>query len=73
MFLRALAVITLLATLGLSGCGCPAYGPEPPAFKLCNGSRLIDEFAWFYADIQDTIFGIDYYADLNAEYGASPY
>lgn len=73
MFLRAIAVITLLVTFGLCGCKCPAFGPEPPTFKVCNGARLMDEVAWFYADIQDTLFGVDYYADMNMEYGKTPY
>ena len=75
MFRRTLAVISVLGMVGFSGC-CSApesFGPTPPAFKLCNGSRLLDEVSWLYADLQDTIFGVDYYYDLNFEYGDGPY
>ena len=78
MISRAIALVGVLAlSLGLmlcSGCaGCGHFGPEPPAFKLCNGSRLMDEFAWFYADVQDLVFGVNYYTDINREFGGSPY
>ena len=74
MFLRAFAVISVLSLGLLNGCHCPeSFGPEPPTFKVCHGPRILDEFAWFYADVNDVVFGIDYYVDLNEEFGPSPY
>jgi hypothetical protein len=77
MVSRAIALVGVLALilgLGLfTGCGCGPFGAAPPRFKVCNGARLIHEFQWLYADIQDLIFGVDYYADMNSEFGPGPY
>jgi hypothetical protein len=48
-----------------------AYGPPKP--RLGYLRRLTDEVQWFYADLQDVVFGIDYYCELEHKYGNGPY
>lgn len=73
---RAIAALALLTLSCLAGCSshCLKHvGRTPPAFKVCNGSRLSNEVQWFYADIQDVVFGVEYYQDMEDLYGAGPY
>ena len=75
MFHRALAILTVIGMAAFSGC-CSTpdtFGPKPPKFKVCNGSRLLDELGWFYADVQDMIFGVDYYYYMDHEFSSGPY
>jgi hypothetical protein len=73
MVLRTIALLTVLGVLFLGGCNCQTYGPEPPRFKVCNLPRVADECAWFYADVQDLFFGVDYYQDMNKTFGGTLY
>ncbi len=74
MISRVCLVAVLLAGSFLAGCGsCRCVGLEPPRFKVCNGGRIVDEFRWLYADIQDTIFGVDYNYDMDHEFDTDPY
>ena len=77
MLLRAIALSGFLCLPFLSGClntchvNQDAYGPPRP--RLGYLLRLTDEVQWFYADLQDVFFGIDYYCELEHKYGAGPY
>ncbi len=77
MFLRLITVTALCGLPFVNGCSTPSgydgTGPAPPKFKMHNAKRLVKETAWFYADLQDTLFGVDHYADLENQYGAGPY
>ena len=74
MTLRALALLGLLSLPFLGGCHeCETFGNAPPKLKWCNLTRLHGECLWFYADIQDTFFGVDYYRDMEGEFGSSTY
>jgi hypothetical protein len=74
MTLRATALLGLFSLPFLGGCHeCETFGNPAPHFKYCNISRLGQECAWFYADVQDTFFGVDYYRDMEAEFGGGPY
>lgn len=76
MITRTIAAVCLLALPFLAGCSasCQRHiGRAPPSVKLCNGSRLSYEIRWFYSDLQDVIFGIEPYQDMEALYGAGPY
>lgn len=78
MSARLKAALALCA-VALVGGGCAASneydgtGRNPPRFKFENGTRLVKEVGWFYADIQDTIFGVDYNQDMENEFGYNPY
>ena len=73
------AVVAQVGRLGVghAGCSCrelrPLYGAAPPDFSCCYGSRLISELRWLHADVNDMVFGIDYYQDMNSEFGSSTY
>jgi len=75
MLLRFITAALICCAPLVSGCSsCPSGTGRPaPAFKFCNGQRLLTELGWFYADIQDTIFGVDYYYDMDYEFDGSPY
>ena len=76
MFLRVFLLLGLICLPFLSGCNTchvnrDAYGPPKP--RLGYLDRLTDEFEWFYADVQDVVFGIDSYCEVEHKYGAGPY
>ena len=77
MLLRATLIAGFCCLLSLVGCSTSEYNPEvdkPPKFKVQNLGRIGHELAWFYADVQDVIFGVDYYNDLENQFGnRSPY
>lgn len=75
MLLRAITGLSLLCLTWVSGCShCEPYiGHPAPDFTLCHGARLATEFGWLYADINDMLFGIDYYPGLNSRFGDGPY
>ena len=58
------SVVLACGFLFSSGCGhtCDMdIGQPPPPFKFCNFQRLAVELGWFYADLQDVVFGVTYY------------
>ena len=77
MTLRKLALLGLVWLPLAAGCGAP--GPcvdeqhPAPAFKLRNGQRIMTELGWFYADIQDILFGVTYYCDMEHKYPTRVY
>lgn len=75
MLLRAFALLGLVVLPFSSGCNTchsnQVYGPPKPRAGYLD--RLGDEFQWFYADVQDVIFGIDYNCEMERKYGAGPY
>lgn len=74
MIMRACFLALAMSCLAVSGCcSCDTVGIDPPVFKFCNGTRLVQECGWLYADIQDTFFGVDYYYDMDHEFIAGPY
>ena len=75
MLFRALLGFSLVIMTMASGCShCAKYvGHKAPPFTLCHGARLANELGWFYADINDTLFGVNYYPSQNLEFGDSPY
>src|SRR4029453_13860837 len=75
MLLRFITAALICCVPLVSGCATCAdgIGRPAPALKFCKGSRLITELGWFYADVQDTIFGVDYYADMDRLYDGDPY
>jgi hypothetical protein len=70
-------IVTFLGVLALafaSGCSCPKFfGSPPPKPRFCHGPRLMGELAWFYADVNDLVFGIDYYEHMDTKYGRHEY
>ena len=69
MILRACILVAVLSCSFLSGCcSCSSVGRDAPEFKVCNSGRLIQELGWFYADVQDTFFGVDYYYDMDHQF-----
>ncbi len=74
MLPRTLAVALLFTCMIFAGCcRCDSVGRTPPAFKFCNIGRIVDEAGWFYADVQDTFFGVDYYKDMHDQFDSGPY
>ena len=75
MFSRAIIAFVFGCLLVVSGCcGCDSsIGQPAPAFKFCNGTRFMREVAWFYADVQDVVFGVDYNQDMHDEFPTRPY
>ena len=77
MLLRATFIAGVCCLLFTVGCSTSEYGRDidsPPEFKVQNMGRLGHELAWFYADVQDLVFGVDYYDDLENRWGkGSPY
>lgn len=72
MFLRASFLVGICCLLSLVGCSTGKYGKEidrAPKFKVHNVGRLGHELAWFYADVQDVFFGVDYYDDMEGRFG----
>jgi hypothetical protein len=72
MILRKLALLGLVCLPLAAGCSSPGSCNDEqhpaPAFKLRNGNRLVTELGWFYADLQDVIFGVNYYCDMEHEF-----
>jgi hypothetical protein len=73
MTVRAIFAALVVACGLLSGCCTRSGAGTPPPLRFCNGQRLAAEFGWFYADLQDTIFGVDYYYYMDHEFDANPY
>ncbi len=73
MILRAIFVALVLSCCFIPGCCTRSGSAKPPPFRLCNIARLYDEVAWFYTDVQDTFFGVDYYYYIDHEFDATPY
>lgn len=77
MYLRLFAALALCSMPLLGGCASTGSndgtGHSPPEFKMHNGKRIMKECGWFYASIQDTLFGVNYYADMEKEFGGGPY
>jgi hypothetical protein len=78
MYSRLFAAVALSCLPFLGGCfslqsGYDGTGRSPPRIRPYNGTRIAKECLWFYAAIQDTIFGIDYYVDMEEEFSGSPY
>ncbi|MBI4601522.1 MAG: hypothetical protein HY721_06115 [Planctomycetes bacterium] len=73
-FLAALAIVCLIFFAGCQGCGeSKNIGRPAPAFKVCNGPRLLTEAGWLYAEVQDVLFGVEHYEHIERQWGASPY
>ena len=74
MFSRVITTFLVACVLTLAGCcGCDSVGQPAPTFKFCTGARIVQEFAWLYADVQDVIFGVDYNQDIQDEFDTNPY
>lgn len=71
-FLAAASVVCLSFICGCHNCE-KQVGRPAPAFKFCNPHRLIVETGWLYADLQDVIFGVEYYQDMEDLYSPGPY
>ena len=69
--LAALCCLPLVCSCTTSDSRRVIDGPPPYTFE--NGDRLAYEFGWFYADTQDTIFGVDYNYWLESRFGGGPY
>jgi len=74
MVLRALAVLGVLLCVSFSGC-CSGdlYVSPPPPVKLCYGTRLAQECLWYYADMNDLVFGINYYNHMESKFQTEVY
>lgn len=77
MSFRFMFASAVCALAFASGCVSPprydGTGRSPPELKCENGPRLAKEMGWFYADVQDVIFGVDYDQDTEDRYGRGPY
>ena len=76
MLVRSALLAGLLCLPFLSGCSTnatPCGIDDPPPFKFDNFNRLGVECAWFYADVQDVIFGVDYDAHIESRFPSNPY
>jgi len=77
MFLRAVLAMSLLSLTLFTGCSTCHVNKEiqaPPPLRFENVGRLADEIAWFYADIEDLIFGIDYFCHVEHRFAnTNPY
>ena len=74
MIVRACFLAFALSCSLIGGCCvCDTVGIDPPGLKFCNLTRLGQEIGWLYADVQDTVFGVDYYYDIDHEFDSGPY
>jgi hypothetical protein len=76
MLLRATFILSLLGLVLFSGCATCKENKAleaPPPWKFENFQRLGVEFSWFYADIQDMIFGVDYFCHIQNKFQLQPY
>jgi len=73
--LRLIALLAFFYLAVVSGCSKSDIrtGPAPPPVSFCHFQRLGKEIRWFYADLNDMFFGIDYYPELEERYGRGPY
>ncbi len=73
MIVRAIFAALVIACGLTSGCCTRSGSGGPPPVRVCNLQKVISEFGWLYADIQDTLFGVDYYYYIDHEFASDPY
>ena len=73
MTVRAIFAALVVACGLMSGCCTRSGSAIPPPVRLCNMQRVINELGWFYADVQDTVLGVDYYYYMDHEFATDPY
>lgn len=77
MSVRLKFAVLIAGMIVVGGCTAPGKyngtGRPSPTLKCENGPRLAKELGWFYADVQDFVFGVDHHQDLEDRHGLSPY
>jgi hypothetical protein len=78
MRLRAFLFVAFVGLSLLSGCSTPGGAcndeQDPaPTFKFRNVPRLLTEVGWFYASVQDMLFGVNYYCHIEHEFPSHVY
>ena len=73
MTVRAIFAALVVACSLTSGCCTRSGSATAPPIRLCNMQRIVNEVGWFYADVQDTLFGVDYYYYMDHEFPSDPY
>ena len=75
-YLRLIALLALVSCLpmaqGCQNCGVKT-GPAAPPPSFCYFQRFGTEMGWLFADVNDLLFGINYYPYMESKYGAGPY
>ena len=73
MTVRAIFAALVVACGLTSGCCTRSGSGGPPIVRVCNLQKIVSEVGWLYADIQDTLFGVDYYYHMDHEFPSEPY
>ena len=73
MTVRAIFAALVVACSLTSGCCTRSGSGSPPPVRVCNIQKVLSELGWLYADIQDTMFGVDYYYYMDHEFDSAPY
>lgn len=73
MTVRAIFAALIVCCALTSGCCTRSGAATPPPVRVCNLQRIVSEAGWFYADLQDTLFGVDYYYYMDHEFDSNPY
>jgi len=76
LYLRLIALLALISCLpmleGCHSCGVKSGASAPPA-SFCHFQRFGTEIGWLYANVNDLLFGINYYPHIERKYGTGPY
>jgi len=76
MLLRMMALLSLCWILLLQGCNTCEVNRDIQAPPQPNGGavrEMGDDFLWLIADINDMIFGVDYYCEMEKRFDTNPY
>lgn len=76
LYLRLIALLALISCFSmLQGCqaGGTRAGAAAPPSSLCHSQRLGTEMGWLFANVNDVLFGINYYPHFERKYGTGPY
>ena len=73
MIVRAIFAALVIACGLTSGCCTRSGAASAPPFRICNLQKMGSQLAWLYADIQDTLLGVDYYYYMDHEFPSDPY
>ena len=76
MLLRTMALLSLCWILVLQGCSTCEVNRDLQAPPSPNGGALREmgnDTLWLIADINDMIFGVDYYCELEKQFNTCPY
>ena len=73
MIVRAIFAALVVACSLTSGCCTRSGASAAPPFRICNLQKMSSQLGWLYADIQDTLLGVDYYYYMDHEFPSNPY